>query len=92
MLLILDCSIYVKLIKDLLNYYLMGADQYQLTRSKMLNTIVHWQNCTDRYGLCAPPGAIVFTQDNDNDSANGETHANDGQRETEDLRRVKCFR
>ena len=60
MLLILNRSIYVKLINDLLNYYYMGTYQYPRTRTKMYDTIFHRQNPADRYGLCAPPGAIVF--------------------------------
>ena len=78
--LILGRSIYWKLIEDLSQSYLMGTNQYLLTRVIMHNTIVHWWNCTVCYGLRTPPGAIVFMQDNNGNSANGKMHANDGQR------------
>ena len=59
----------------------MGTDQYLWNRAKMHNKIVHWQNRAAHYDLCAPPSAVVFVQDNGDDSANSETHANDGQKE-----------
>ena len=78
--LILDRLIYGNMIEDLLNSYSMGTDQYPQTRSKMHNTIVHWRNRADHYGICAPPGAVVLVQDNEYDSSNGKMHTNDFQR------------
>ena len=78
MLLILDSLIYGKLIKDLWKSYSLGTDQYPRTRTKIHNTIVHWRNRAARYSLLAPPGDIVFAQDNEKYSSKGKTHANDG--------------
>ena len=61
MILSLDRSIYGKPIKDLSKYYSMGNNQYPWTRTKMHNTIVHWQNRPARYILRDPSGAVVFT-------------------------------
>ena len=58
----------------------------------MDNTIVHWQNRAARYGLYAPPGAVVFAQDNNDGTTSGKTHANNGQRELRDLSKFKCFK
>ena len=56
----------------------MGTDQYPRTCAKMHDTIVHWQKRAAHYVLRAPPGAVVFAQDNDNNSASIKMHANDG--------------
>ena len=77
MILSLDRSIYGKIIKELSNSYSMGAYQYPRTPAKMHDTIVHWRNRASLYGLCAPPGAIVFSHDNDNVPASGEIYAKD---------------
>ena len=73
-------SINGKLIKDLYNSYSMGENQYLWTRTKMHNIIFPWWNCASRYGLRAPPGAVVFAQDNDNVPVSGKTNTNNGQR------------
>ena len=70
----------------------MGTDQYPRTCAKIHNIIVHWWNRAACYSLRAPPGAVVFAQDNENDSANSDTHTNNGHRYLQDLRKVKCFR
>ena len=92
MLLSLDRSIYGKLIEDLSNSYLVGTNHYPHTRAKMQDTIVCCRNRAARYGLCTPPGAVIFVQDNYNYSANGETHSHNGHREPQYLSKVKCFR
>ena len=58
----------------------MGTNQYPRIRTNMNDTIFHWRNHINLYGLRAPPGAVIFAQDNNDDSANGEIHVNDGQR------------
>ena len=92
MLLSLDRSIYRKLIEDLSNSYLVDTNHYPHTRAKMQDTIVCCRNRAARYGLRTPPGAVIFVQDNYDDSANGETHSHNGQREPQYLSKVKCFR
>ena len=72
-----------------MNSYLTGINQYPRTRSKMHNTIVHWQDRASCYGIHMPPDAIFFVQDNDDDSSKGKTHANTVQREPQDLSKVK---
>ena len=62
----LDLSIYGKLIKYLSNSDLMETDQYLRTHAKMNYTIVHWWKRAARYGLHAPPVAVIFAQDNKN--------------------------
>ena len=72
-----------------MNYYSMWTNQYPQPHAKMQDTIVHWRNFAARYSLRAPPGAVIFAQDNNNNPASGEMHANDGQREPRDLSKVK---
>ena len=92
MILILERSIYGKIIEELSNYYYIETEQYPWTRAKMHNTIVHSHICTTRYGLRAPPGAIVFSQDNSDGRTSIKMYANNIQREPRDLSKVKCFK
>ena len=58
----------------------MGTNQYPRNRAKMHVAIFHWRNRAARYGLHALPSDILFVQDNNNKSTNGEKYANDGQK------------
>ena len=91
MLLGLDRSIYGKLIENPFKYYSMVTNQYPRTCSNMHDTIFHWRNRSDLYKLSAPPGAVVFAQESENEPANGYTHAANGQKEPH-LSKVKCFK
>ena len=62
------------------------------TQVKTHYTIVHWWNRTARYNLRAPPGAVIFVQDNDDNTSNGKTHTNDGHSDPRYLSKFKCFR
>ena len=90
--LILDCSIYGKLIKDLYNSHSMGIDHYPRKHSKTQDIIFHWPNHAARYGLRLPPGAIVFTQDNDDGPTGDKMNANNFQRKPRYLNKFKYFK
>ena len=92
MLLRLYRSIYGKLIKDLLKSYSMGTNQYSKTRAKMQDTIFHCRNRASCYVLCAPPGAVIFVQDNNDNMVNVKTHTSDCQRDPWELIKVKYLR
>ena len=87
-----DRSIYGKLIEDLSNSYSMGTYHYPYMCTNMHNTIVHWRNRAACYGLRAPPGDVVFAQDNNYSLTSGKMHANGGQKELMELSKDSCFK
>ena len=70
----------------------MGIYKYPRTRAKMHDTIFHWRNHSACYSLCAPPGTVVFAQDNDDSPTSSEMASNNFQREPRYLSKVKCFK
>ena len=58
----------------------------------MHDTIVHWRNDANCYSLRAPPGAVIFAQDNDCGPTSGKMNANDVNMDPMDLRKVKCLK